>query len=311
MEFFSTTAAENAARAYRHLRVRPLTGALGAEVTGLDLRTLDDETFAELHAAALDHGVLCIRGQALGFPELEAFTERWGPFGDDPFVGGLPEHPHVVRVLKEADEKHPLVFGGAWHSDWSFQRTPPAWTLLYGHDVPAYGGDTLFANAALAWEWLSPTFRELLAPLVAQHSPQRAYGAAARHNELVEHMDIRYGEAAHLVGEHPLVRVHPDTGRPALFVNPGYTTGIRGMRAEEAELLLGHLFRVITNPAFQCRVRWEPGTLTLWDNRWVLHNPVADYHGVRRELFRTTVAGEVPRGLRDAPRPAAGAAAAG
>lgn len=294
MAFYSTTAANNAARPYRHLRLRPLSGALGAEIFDLDLDAIDAAVMAELRQAATDHQVLVFRGQALDLVGFETFAARWGPFGADPFVATMADHPNVIRVLKEADEKHPLVFGGAWHSDWTFLPEPPSWTLLYAQDVPDYGGDTLFANTALACEWLSPLFRRMLEPLYAVHSPERAYGAAASHNELLENMKILYGEKAHLTGRHPLLRTHPDSGRQALFVNPGYTTGIEGMRQEEATVLLEYLFEVMTNPVFQCRVRWEPGTLTMWDNRCTLHNPISDYHGMRRELYRITIAGEAP-----------------
>ncbi|TVS17914.1 MAG: TauD/TfdA family dioxygenase [Gammaproteobacteria bacterium] len=294
MEFVSTTAASNAPRSYSRIRVRPLTGAIGAEIFHVDLRRLDDLAFAELRQAATDHLVLFFRDQQLDLDEYQAFAARWGSFGSDPFVATMDDHPHVIRVLKEADEKHPLVFGGAWHSDWTFLPTPPSWTLLYARDVPDYGGDTLFANTYLAWEWFSDTFRALLEPLVAVHSPQRAYGADARHNDLLENMKILYGEKAHLSGRHPLVRTHPESGRRALFVNPGYTTGIEGMRPDEAQSLLSYLFQVMTHPAFQCRFRWEPGSIAMWDNRCTLHNPVSDYLGKRRELYRITIAGEAP-----------------
>lgn len=294
MEFYSTTAANNAPRAFDRIRVRPLSGALGAEILDLDLRDLDDATFAELTQAATDHQVLFFREQALTLEQYEQFASRWGSFGTDPFVATMDEHPHVIRVLKEADEKHPLVFGGAWHSDWTFLPKPPSWTLLYAHDVPEYGGDTLFANTCLAWEWLSPTFKAMLLPLVATHSPERAYGAGARHNDLLENMQILYGEKAHLTGSHPLVRTHPESGRRALFVNPGYTTGIQGLRQEEADHLLAYLYKVMTNPVFQCRFRWAPGSIAMWDNRCTLHNPVSDYLGSRRELYRVTIAGEAP-----------------
>lgn len=294
MEFFSTTAATNAPRDYDRIRLRPLTGALGAEVLGVDLARLDTATFDEIRQAATDHLVLFFRDQQLDLTEYEAFAARWGAFGADPFVATMDEHPNVIRVLKEADEKHPLVFGGAWHSDWTFMPCPPSWTLLYARDVPEYGGDTLFANGYLAWEWLSETFKAMLEPLRAVHSPQRAYGADARHNELLENMRILYGERAHVSGVHPIVRTHPESGRRALFVNPGYTTGIEGMRPEESAHLLEYLFRVMTNPAFQCRFRWAPGSLAMWDNRCTLHNPVSDYLGQRRELYRMTIEGEVP-----------------
>ncbi len=240
---FATTAANNAARAFDHIRVRPLAGALGAEVFApdggrLDVRDLTGPAMAEIRQASVDHLVVFFRDQDL---DLDAFTDfgaRWGDFGDDPFVSGLDSHPHIVEVVKEADEKVPLVFGGAWHSDWSFQERPPAFTILYGRDVPDHGGDTLWANLYLAAEHLSPGLRSTLAGLRAVHSPQKAYGAQATHNDLVENMPIIYGEEAHLRRAQPILREHPDSGRTALFVNWGYTESIEGWWADESALLL-------------------------------------------------------------------------
>ena len=296
---FATTAANNAAAHYEHISVRPLTGALGAELAGpgggpLDVTALSDEQWAEVRRASVDHLVVFFRDQRADLDSFTAFAERWGPFGDDPFVAGLDSHPHVVRVLKEADEKVPLVFGGAWHSDWSFQEEPPAFTILYGHDVPDHGGDTLWSNQYLAADHLSPGLRATLAGLRAVHSPQKAYGAQATHNELVEHMAILYGEDAHQRRAQPILRRHPDSGRTALFVNWGYTETIEGWRPDESAALLAHLYDISQHPAYTCRFRWTPGSIAVWDNRCTLHNPIADYAGLRREMWRITIRGEAP-----------------
>lgn len=296
---FATDHANNAAGHYEHLDVRPLAGALGAEVfaadgSALDATALSDDAFAELRRASVDHLVVFLRDQAFDLDTFSAFGERWGPFGDDPFVTGLDTHPHVVAVRKEADEKVPFVFGGAWHSDWSFQERPPAFTILYGHDVPDHGGDTLWANLYLAADHLSPGLRSTLAGLRAVHSPKMAYGSNATHNELVEHMDIRYGEAAHLQRAQPVLRRHPDSGRTALFVNWGYTEAIEGWWPAESDAVLNHLYEVSTHPVYTCRFRWRPGSVAVWDNRCTLHNPMSDYAGVRREMWRITIEGEEP-----------------
>ncbi len=296
---FATDAANNAAADYDHIQVRPLTGALGAEVFAadggpLDVRALDEATMAEIRQASVAHLVVFFRDQDLDLDTFVTFGSRWGTFGDDPFVAGLDSHPNVVKVVKEADEKVPLVFGGAWHSDWSFQQTPPAFTILYGQDVPDHGGDTLWSNLYLAADHLSPGLRTTLAELRAVHSPQRAYGAAATHNDLVEHMDIRYGEAAHQKRAQPILRRHPDSGRSALYVNWGYTESIDGWWPDESQALLEHLFAVATNPVYTCRFRWQPGSIAVWDNRCTLHNPMSDYAGQRREMWRLTIRGEEP-----------------
>ena len=296
---FATTAANNAARAHEHISVRPLAGSLGAELFApdgapLDATRLSEAQMADIRQASVDHLVVFLPGQSLDLDTFTEFGARWGEFGDDPFVAGLESHPHIVGVRKEADEKVPLVFGGAWHSDWSFQETPPAFTMLYAHDVPDHGGDTLWANLYLAADHLSPGLRATLAGLRAVHSPKMAYGEAATHNELVENMDIRYGAAAHMQRAQPILRRHPDSGRTALFVNWGYTEGIEGWWPAESKALLDHLYEVSQHPAYTCRYRWSPGTIAVWDNRCTLHNPIADYAGARREMWRITIRGEVP-----------------
>lgn len=296
---FATNSANNAARAFDHISVRPLTGALGAEVFGpdgdhLDAGKLTDEAMAEIRQASVDHLVVFFRDQSFDLDAFVEFGSRWGTFGDDPFVAGLDSHPNVVKVVKEADEKVPLVFGGAWHSDWSFQETPPAFTILYGHEVPDHGGDTLWSNLYLAADHLSTGLRATLAGLRAVHSPQRAYGAQATHNELVENMQILYGEAAHQKRAQPILRQHPESDRSALFVNWGYTESIEGWWPNESQPLLDHLFDVATNPVFTCRFRWAPGSIAVWDNRCTLHHPMSDYAGQRREMWRLTIEGEEP-----------------
>lgn len=294
-EFFYTTARNNRVRADSPLDIRPVAGSLGAEVFGLDLRDADENKQPALRQALLDHQVLFIRQQSLSVGDLERVTLRFGEFGIEPYVKPMPDHPHVVHVRKEASEATPVVFGGAWHSDWSFQETPPAFTLLYGHDVPEVGGDTLYSNMYLACEWLSPALRTMLRSLNGVHSPEFGYGPNSRHNAGLESMQILWGENVdEQVRCHPLITRHPETGREVMFANPAYTLGIEGMKPEESRPILDYLFSVATAPAFTCRMRWTPGTLAIWDNRCVWHQPVSDYFGTRREMFRTTVKGGVP-----------------
>lgn len=294
-EFFYTTARNNRARASDHFQVTPVAGSLGADVHGVDLNDLSDAGQADLRQALMDHQVLFIRDQKLSVAQLESVTLRFGEFGSEPYVKPMADHPHVVHVLKEADESTPIVFGGAWHSDWTFQERPPAFTLLYGHDVPEVGGDTLFSNLYLACEWLSPTLRQMLHGLNGINTPEFGYGPNAKHNAGLQNMQIIYGESVdHDVRSHPLITRHPETGRNVLFANPAYTLGIEGMKPEESRPILDYLFSVASAPAFTCRMRWTPGTLAIWDNRCVWHQPVSDYFGLRREMFRTTVMGDKP-----------------
>lgn len=296
-EFFYTSASNNQARRYQHFKVSPVAGSMGADVYDIDLTNLSDAGQTELRQALMDHLVLFIRDQNLSVAQLETVTLRFGEFGSEPYVKPMADHPHVVHVRKEADESTPIVFGGAWHTDWTFQERPPAFTLLYGHDVPDVGGDTLYTNMYLAYEWLSPAMQNMLHGLRGIHTPEFGYGPNAKHNAGLESMKIVYGENVdHDVRSHPLITRHPETGRNVLFANPAYTLGIEGMKAEESRPILDYLFSVATAPAFTCRMRWAPGTLAIWDNRCTWHQPVSDYFGKRREMFRTTVVGDKPVG---------------
>lgn len=294
LEFYVTNAANNAARDYARIRATPVAGSLGAEISGVDLRKLDKPTFKEIKQAALDHLVLFFRDQELSLDEFEAFARYFGPPGEDPFLEALPDRPHVARVLKEKDEKTPFVFGAAWHSDWSFREEPPAYTLLYGTDIPEYGGDTLYTNLELTYAWLPDELKRRCEGLTVLHSAQRGYGPDAVHNDLYENVATVYNEKGLELHEHPLVRTHAETGRKAIFANPAYTVGIKDMPPEESEPLLEGIYNIARNPVFGCRFRWTPGALAVWDNRNTWHHPIADYHGLRRELFRTTIRGERP-----------------
>lgn len=212
--------------AYKRIGVEPITGTIGAEISGVDLRDLDPETVAEIRQAFLDHIVIFFRDQPLKIQELKAFAAHFGPFGHEPFVKTMTEHPEVIAVIKEADETNAINFGGHWHSDWSFQENPPMATILHGTDIPAYGGDTMFSNGYLAYETLSEGMKDIVDPLIAIHSARRPYGVGKSilGNKERKSMTIIRSEDAHDEMEHPLVRIHPETGKKILFVNPVYTT---------------------------------------------------------------------------------------
>ena len=310
--FHAVAAANNAARSYEHVEVTPLAGSLGAEIGGVNLRALvraldgsrsggsaDAAAMAEIRRASDDHLVVFFRDQNLTAREFEAFARCWGEPGEDPFLTGMDGHPAVVRLLKEADEALPVVFGGAWHSDWSFLANPPAYTMLHALAVPDHGGDTMWANMYLVTEWLSERWLGVLRGLDAVHSARAAYGPGARHNEFIENMEISYGDEGDVSSVHPVVRVHPRTGREAVYANPVYTTGLAGLRPEESAPVLKQIWEAAVDPVHTCRFRWRPGSLAVWDNRCTMHLPLSDYHGARREMWRTTVRGEAPvRGSR-------------
>ncbi len=291
--------ADNSARDYQHIEALPLAGSLGATIGGADLREAgrSDSScpmMSEIRQACDDHLVVFFRDQCLTVDEFEDFAACWGEPGDDPFLVGMDGHESVVRLLKEADEALPVVFGGAWHSDWSFLPTPPAYTILYALDVPDHGGDTMWANMNLVTRWLSRRWLDVLRGLDAVHSARAGYGPGARHNDFIENMDISYGESGLTSAEHPMVRRHPRTGCEVVYINPVYTTGVSGLRPEESAAVLKVIFEAAANPAYTCRFRWRPGSLAVWDNRCTMHMALSDYHGARREMWRTTVRGERP-----------------
>ena len=282
--------------------IRPLSGALGAEVAGLDLAQaaddgpLGDETLAEIRRALDRHLVVAFRGQNLSPGQQIALTRRLGPLLRVPFIEPHPEHPEIVAVLKEAEERDISTFGGVWHSDFSFLEAPPSYTLLYALEVPPRGGDTIWANMALAYETLSEGMKGLLGGLRAIHSGL-PYGTSGPPSDLKVTTSIRMARgdpAADAEAVHPVVRRHPETGADALFVNPTYTTRFEDMSAEESRPLLDTLQRQATRAELTCRLRWAAGTLAIWDNRCTQHLAVNDYDGHRRLLHRTTVTGERP-----------------
>ena len=282
--------------AYRTIKVAPQPTGFAAEVTGLDLsRPLDADVLAEVKAAWASHGVLAFPDQPLSLDELEAFTLQIGPFGDDPYVKPMEGHPNVLEVRREPDEKV-TPFGGNWHSDWSFQACPPAATILRSEVIPPVGGDTLYCDAARAYDALSDAMKARLAPLRAVHSASRAYGPnSAYSRELhLRAMPIIVSPEADKTYVHPLVRTHPVTGRKALFVSPVYTVGIEGMAPNDADPLLGELHQHLVQDRFIYRHHWKAGMVVIWDNRCTMHNALGGYDGHRRVMHRTTVAGEAP-----------------
>lgn len=278
------------------LAITPQAEGFGAVVTGLDLaRPLSPATLARVKAAWARHAVLSFPDQPLTLDQLEALTLQFGPFGVDPFIKPMPGRPNVLELRREPDEKA-KNFGAGWHSDWSFQATPPAGTILHGQVIPPVGGDTLFADCRRAWDSLSDAMKALLAPLRAVHSARQAYGVQgvfARETE-ARTLQIVTGEAAEATQVHPLVVRHPVSGRPALFVNPVYTVGIEGMTREEGMAILRFLFDRIIEDRFVWRHRWAPDTLLLWDNRCTQHFADGGYDGHLRVMHRTTVAGAAP-----------------
>jgi taurine dioxygenase len=276
------------------LRLEPITGALGAEVSGITLaRPPGDGQLAELRRALLDHKVLVFRDQEADPAQLVAFAARFGPLHRHKFVESLAGHPEVIEIVKEAGETN--AWGGGWHSDISFELEPSLGSLLLAREVPPYGGDTLFANMELAYETLPEDLKDRIEGLKAQHCS----GDAGVYSDSYAGMNAR--KHAAVASEHPLVRRHPESGRKILFANPVFTRRIAGLADAESRELLARLFEHALQPAFTCRIRWRPGMAVMWDNRSVLHNAMTDYFpgrgncGFRRVMHRVTICGDRPR----------------
>jgi taurine dioxygenase len=270
---------------YRTLQLRPLAGALGAVVSGVDLRELDDATFAELHAAWLEHQVLFFRDQDLSPDQHKAFGRRFGELQVHPFLRSRRDEDHPEIVVLESDESRPYVAAG-WHTDVTFLPNPPLASILRAVDVPEWGGDTMWSSCGAAYEALSPRFREMLDGLVAVHDTSKTFSRGAYPSE--RHPDQKEAPRA----EHPVVRTHPETGRKGLFVNPAFTSHIRGLHRAESEALLAFLYRHMVTPEFTCRFHWEKNSLAIWDNRCTQHRALADNLTAHRRMERVTIEGE-------------------
>ena len=285
---------------YSHIEVLPVSGALGAEIQGVNLaRPLSDDTFEELHRALLDYLVVFLRGQDMTPRQQIALGKRFGELDIHPYVAGMPDCPEIIHVIREPEDTG-FNFGGDWHSDVTFQERPALGSILYAEEVPAYGGDTLFANQYLAYETLSDGMKSLLEGLEALHSASRPYGLhntrGDRHEYAVNthSMKVRYSEDAERMVAHPVVRTHPETGRKALYVNSAFTHRFQDLTKAESEPLLKFLIQHAARMEFTCRFRWEVGSVAFWDNRCVQHYALNDYAGQRRAMRRVTIAGDRP-----------------
>jgi taurine dioxygenase len=258
------------------LSIAPISGALGAEVRGLDLEHLDDEGFSSLEQALLDHLVVFLPDQHLSPEGHIALARRFGEIEVHPYLQKLdPDHPEIVVLEGDAG-----AIADVWHTDVTFSTSPPIASILQMVTLPRSGGDTMFSNQYLAYEGLSAPVRDLLDGLTAVHTAA-VYG----------HPDQR--------AEHPAVRVHPRTGRRSLYVNRQFTSHFPQLQRGESDALLSYLCGFSEQPRFQCRYRWTEGAIGIWDNRCTQHYAVNDFEGPRR-IQRVTVLGDLPEG--DPPR---------
>jgi taurine dioxygenase len=274
------------------MQISPLAGALGAEIGGVDLKK--NSGWHGIHEAFLQYAVLVFRDQEIAPADLMKIGARFGEPCHYPFVTGMDDYPFIFEVVKEPEEKK--NFGGAWHSDTAYLKQPPLATLLHAVETPSHGGDTLFTSTYAAYDALSEGLRRVVDGLVGVNSAELKYaGGRSKQHANIKAMKVHDTESAgEYIAEHPVVRTHPETGRKALYASRSHTTHFKGMTEEESAPLLNFLFQHQTKPEFTCRVRWAPGTLTVWDNRCTQHNAVNDYHGQRRHMRRITVGAQTP-----------------
>ena len=266
---------------FQILSVKPVNGALGAEVSGVDLsKTLDQSTVSEIETALLQNLVLVFRDQDLSAQQLANIGSQFGELHINPFVESVDNVDEVIAVRsKENEEKR---FAGLWHSDISWGETPSMGSLLYAKTLPDYGGDTLFANTYLAYETLSNGYKTLLGKLKAVHQVDQYNISTVK------------GENQPKPVLHPVIRTHPQSGRKALFVNEYFTSRFENMTEKESQPMLSYLFEHSVRPDFTCRISWQPGTLVFWDNRCTQHYATNDYAGQERIMYRVTLNGDVP-----------------
>ena len=281
------------------MQIHPITGTIGAEIGGVDLKGAIPEALADALRAALEtHHVIVLRDQFLNIAAQKRLTAIFGPIMRLPYVEPLADDPEVIAVLKEASERNVGVFGGDWHSDFSFLENPPAGSVLNAVEVPEYGGDTVWANQAAAYEALPADLRELVDGRDAIHvgKPYGVRFAPPEESRAGGSIRMTRGDPnADREVAHPCVVAHPRSGSKALFLNPIYTTRLDGMSVEESMPHLEALYKHAVRPDFCCRLRWTPGAVAVWDNRMTMHYAVNDYDGSRRLLYRTTFAGAPPK----------------
>jgi taurine dioxygenase len=274
-----------------HITVKPIAGALGAEIFGVDLsKPLSDAVEAEVHQAYLDHLVIFFRDQTLDEENLVRVAGLFGQPNEYPFAKGLEGHPKITPLIKNPEDKANFG-GGAFHSDTTYLPTPPIATMLYGLEIPPAGGDTLFANMYMAYETLSPGMKALIDPLTGISSA--GAGRVGNRKQLMnadsKSIQLQNLDKLSMEAEQPAVRVHEETGKKALYVNFIHTLKFKGWTEAESEPVLRYLFNHLKRPEFTAQFRWQPGSLAVWDNRCSQHYPINDYHGYRRVMWRVTL----------------------
>ena len=276
------------------LDIIPINGFIGAEIRGADLSRLDDASFRTIHDALVQYEVVVLRDQqAMTLDHQMAFGARFGPLSIHPFSPNMDEKPEVIVLDYTAD--HPAARTDIWHADETFRPNPPIVTMLRARILPERGGDTCFSSMSAAYRGLSERMKHYIHGLEAQHDfkPFRSlFGDSAAQRGKLRDLEDRFPNPWH-----PVVRVHPVSGRRVIYVNPQFTLRIRDMKDDESQSLLNYLFARAHVPEYQLRVKWQPDTVVVWDNRSVQHYAPHDYYPQRRSMERVTITGDIPVGV--------------
>ena len=274
---------------YSTINVKPLSGNIGAEIDGVNLKKISKEQFKEIKIVFGKYGVIFFRNQNLSPEEEIIFAELWGEININRFFTNLEGYPKIALVSKEPDQKKNI--GGAWHTDHTYDLEPAMGSILFAHQVPKKGGDTLFSSMYAAYETLSDGLKDTLKNMYGRHSSRHVFGTSRAESNDDTVGRIINSDKAKQDAIHPVVITHPQTGKKALFVNPTFTLGFDGWSDEESKPLLNYLYSHATKPEFTCRFKWEEGSIAFWDNRSTWHLAVNDYHGQRRLMHRITING--------------------
>lgn len=271
----------------------PLTGAIGAEISGVDLsKPLADDVFAEIHRAFLDHLVIFFRDQDITPDQHKAFARRFGELHIHPYTAPIEGHPEIIEIVKEPDED--INWGDGWHTDLVVEEELPMGSILYAMEIPPFGGDTCFSNMYLAYETLTGPMRSIVDGLTSVFK-----GGLNGYTSFRSMTTLSNAEP--LSAEHPLVHIHPETKKKSLLLHRKRLKHFKGMSEAESKPILDHLFSHAESPNFACRFRWQKGSIAMWDNRCTQHRVTADYFWrergyapSRRRMHRVTVRGHIP-----------------
>jgi len=267
------------------IECRQITGALGAEVTSVDMADPTDELIADLSKAWLDHKVLVLRDQHISIEEHIAFGRRFGELEIHPFASNHRDYPEIVRI--KSNEKFQYA-ASSWHTDVTWRQEPSMGSILRGVVIPSVGGDTSFTSSALAYERLPDDVKEAIEGRFAIHDFSMSFGRAMTDEERAE-QQVKFPPA-----RHPIVRTHPDTGERSLCTSRNFVREIEGADDDEFQRLMDAFERAIMSPSVQCRVKWQPDTFVMWDNRAVHHHASDDFWPETRHVERVTITGDRP-----------------